>query len=356
MDGIDAVLVDIAKTKLTIVTTHQEPLPQQLKQELLSLCVPGPNEINRMGQLDNQIGLLFAHTANKLIEKSSLDKSQIKAVGSHGQTIRHHPQAIFPFTLQIGNPNIIATETGVTTVADFRRRDMAYGGEGAPLVPAFHAWMFHSNKEDRAVINIGGITNITILNRDAKKDIIGFDLGPGNTLLDSWIYHIQQLPYDDAGKWAATGHIHTDLLNKLLADAYFHIPPPKSTGREHFNLVWLQTALQQYGKSIKSEDVQATLVELTSILISNALCTYLPKCSVLLCGGGTYNHYLRERIIKNATGYRFHSTEKLGIAPQWIEAAAFAWLARQTLKGLPGNIPSVTGARASAILGGIYLS
>lgn len=357
MDGIDAVLVDLSVKPPILLATYHQPLPPSLKQELLSLCQPGNDEINRMAQLDNQLGFLFAEAVNSLISKSKTNKAAIKAIGSHGQTIRHAPKATSPFTLQIANPNIIAAETDITTIADFRRKDIACGGEGAPLVPAFHAWMFHSDQEDRAIINIGGIANITILYKDVTQPTIGFDLGPGNTLLDSWIHYTCQRHYDDKGLWAASGQVHTELLQLLLADPYFQIDPPKSTGREYFNLAWLQRILQQYEKTIKPTDVQTTLVELTSVLIGKTLQRYLPHpCAVMLCGGGTYNDYLCQRIDQNAPGYLLQTTTEFGIEPQWIEATAFAWLAKQTLAGLPSNVPSVTGASRSTILGGIYLS
>jgi len=353
MDAIDTVLVDFDKQPLSVLHTHSEAIPASLKQSILSLCTPGSDEINRLGQLDVQLGRLFSNACHQLLKKSGIESKTIRAIGSHGQTIRHHPNLDFPFTLQIGDPNVIAARTGITTVADFRRRDMAIGGQGAPLVPAFHQSVFHDDKNNRVVLNIGGIANVTVLPANIKQAITGFDTGPGNTLMDAWAHRHLNKPYDKDGEWARTGKINQSLLDALLNDNYFTKNPPKSTGREHFNLEWLTKHLPQ---KIADEDVQRTLLELTVVSIINAIEQLEININdVLLCGGGIHNLFLVERLTELGKTYNFQSTENFGIAPDWVEAIAFAWLAKQTLAGKPGNIHSVTGAKDATILGGIYL-
>lgn len=350
LDAVDAVLVDFGKKPLTIIATHSEPVHDTLRQKILDLCHPGKNAIQRMGEVDHALGMLFANASLNLLKKTNYSSKDIRAIGSHGQTIRHEPNHSLPFTLQIGDPNIIVTQTGITTVADFRRRDMALGGQAAPLAPAFHNYLLRTEKENRWVVNIGGITNITLLAADAKKNVLGFDTGPGNTLLDAWCFRHTKNYYDKNGDWAASGRVNQDLLNILLSDPYFKITPPKSTGREYFNLNWLEQYLKKISGSILPKDIQATLVDLTAQSICGAI---NKNGSVWVCGGGAKNHYLMQRL-KELCGFNIMTTEKIGIHPDWIEACAFAWLARQTLLGKPGNLPSVTGARAFATLGAIY--
>lgn len=343
-DGIDAALVDFSQPHPQLIATHYNPYPRELRQLILELCHPGTNEINRLGELDIALGKAFAHTANTLLENQKISSTQIKAIGSHGQTIRHHPH--LKFTLQIGDPNVIAAETGITTIADFRRRDLAHGGQGAPLVPAFHQEIFAS-KESRAIVNIGGIANITVL----TDSVLGFDTGPGNNLLDAWAETHLQKTYDENGTWAAQGKVNIELLNQLLADPYFKLAPPKSTGREYFNLNWLKKFLTP---SISAVDVQATLAELTAINITDAVKKHLNTGEIFICGGGAHNAFLLSRIKELAKPLTAHSTSQLGIDPDWVEAIAFAWLAKQTLNKKPGNLTAVTGAKKPAILGGIY--
>ena len=283
-DGIDAAIVDFSQSHPTVITTHYTPYPADLKQKILALCQQGENEIYRLGELDIQLGKAFADAVHKTLEKESIPASAIKAIGSHGQTIRHSPQNPCRFTIQIADPNTIAAETGITTVADFRRKDMAHGGHGAPLVPAFHQQVLSSEKNHRAIINIGGISNVTFLPRN--NPVIGYDLGPGNVLMDEWIYLHHQKNHDENGAWAAQGKVHADLLNCLLADDYFKVLPPKSTGREYFNLAWLNKHLHAVDKNTTGADVQATLVELTREVLSiRFVIIYLLRNSV--CGGGT---------------------------------------------------------------------
>mgnify|MGYP001589564781 FL=1 len=355
VDGIDAALVSIpVNGQLALLATHHQPFPATVRDAIQALMQPGPDEIEREGELDVQLGRLFAEATKTLLAKSGVSASSIRAIGSHGQTIRHCPHAPHPFSRQIGNPSVIAEVTGVTTVADFRARDLAAGGEGAPLVPAFHRWLFRKPGVHRAIVNIGGIANITWLPADENSAVLGFDTGPGNTLLDQWIRRHQNESYDRDGAWAASGRVQKDLLAQLMADGYFAKAPPKSTGREHFNLAWLE---QQHVGKLAPEDIQATLAELTAASIAQGL-TLLPEKigEIYICGGGTHNRHLLARLRALLPGIPFATTETLGLDPDWVEAAAFAWLAHQTLAGHAGNLPSVTGARHPVLLGGIYLA
>ncbi|MBX3709878.1 MAG: anhydro-N-acetylmuramic acid kinase [Gammaproteobacteria bacterium] len=355
VDGIDAAIVDFSSSLPYITATHYTPYPPELRDKILALCQQGENEIHRLGELDVLLAKKFAQAVNELLKKKSVAPQSIQAIGSHGQTIRHYPHQPHRFTLQIGDPNTIAAETGITTVADFRRKDIAYGGQGAPLVPAFHQHVFASHHTHRAIVNIGGISNVTVLNQDASQPIIGFDLGPGNVLLDAWINHHQQQKYDVDGTWSAQGTIHPELLTNLLHHDFFQLSPPKSTGREEFNLPWLNSKLRNFRKDISAVDVQATLVELTARSIIDAIHQQLPAGEILICGGGTHNAFLMSRLHDLAAPqFIVDTTQKYGLDPDWIEATAFAWLARQTLKREPGNLPSVTGAKQPATLGGIY--
>lgn len=355
VDGIDAIIVDFSRKQPKIAATYFQPYDASTRKQILDLCKPGENEIHRLGELDVALGKAFANTVNHILKRGSINPKYIKAIGSHGQTVRHHPHSDNRFTIQIGDPNIIAAKTGITTIADFRRKDLAHGGQGAPLVPAFHNYLLRSKDSDRAIVNIGGIANVTLLSRKQPKHIIGFDTGPGNTLLDSWIFYCQQKACDERGAWGATGVVDHDLLNKMLTDPYFKLPPPKSTGREYFNLEWLQTNIA--GHNISQADVQATLIELTATSIVNAIKTNMQTGEILICGGGTHNDFLMKRLKALALpGLTVHSTQKFGIDPDWVEAMAFAWLAQQTLKRAPGNIPSVTGAQNETILGGVYFA
>jgi len=349
VDGIDAVLVDFTQPLPAIIATHYEKMPAHLRQSILELCESGMNEIERMGALDVALGKQFATAAKTLLQKSGISANTVRAIGHHGQTIRHRPDD--KFTLQIGDANIVAAETGITTVADFRRRDLAFAGQGAPLVPAFHQFAFADNQVNRAILNIGGIANVTLLKKSGNDPIIGFDTGPGNLLLDAWVNHHLQQPYDKEGAWAKTGTINTALLKQLLNDPFFKLPAPKSTGREYFNLKWLQSMLPT---SFNPADIQATLVELTAQSIILAISSYMTDGEILVCGGGAHNEFLMQRLQALTSKQIVASTQKLGMDPDWVEAIAFAWLAKQTLHKKPGNLPSVTGANKSTILGGVY--
>lgn len=351
IDGIDAALVDFSTTTPRVLATHYQPYQAKLRQQILAICQPGDNEIARLGELDILLANLFADSVQALLKQAGTFPSAIIAIGSHGQTIRHAPKQ---FTLQIGDPNTIAAKTGITTVADFRRKDLALGGQGAPLVPAFHHSVFATNI-DRAIVNIGGIANVTLLPKNDCDNIVGFDTGPGNTLLDDWIHTHLHKAYDEDGQFAASGKVNQALLQSLLADDYFLLTPPKSTGREYFNRDWLDQKLNLLPQPPSPEDVQATLVELTATSIVNAIKQNFTQGEIYVCGGGAHNQYLMSRIHALSTpNFKTATTAALGIDPEWVEAIAFAWLAAQTMQKKSGNLPSVTGAEQAVILGGIY--
>lgn len=352
MDAMDAVLVDLASSFPRQKHQISIPLPEALRESLLALCQDGPDEITRMAKADIQVAQISAQAVRLLLEEASLSASDIQAIGSHGQTIRHLPE--FGNTLQIGSPSHIAEQTGILTVADFRRRDMAAGGQGAPLVPAFHETVFRHTEKNRVILNIGGIANISILPGAKHIPVSGFDTGPGNTLMDYWNQKHQGTRYDLDGNWASSGTVDQDLLHDCLSDAYFSRLPPKSTGREHFNAQWLYSFLRQH-RLLNPADVQATLMELTAKSIATDIQRHAADCQELfVCGGGAHNNALLDRIAFHLPAVTVDSTHSLGLAAEWVEATAFAWLARQTIHGLPGNLPCVTNAKGRRILGGIY--
>ncbi len=349
VDGIDAVVVDFGQPEPKLIAQHYTPYTAELRQCILELCQPGDDEVNRLGELDKLLGKSFAEATHVLLRNSKINPADICAIGSHGQSIRHHPQK--GFTLQIGDPNVIAAETGITTVADFRRRDIAFGGQGAPLVPAFHHAVFSTPATDRVIVNIGGIANITLLPADKNQPVMGFDTGPGNILLDAWAEKHLRQPRDESGAFAQKGTLQLPLLNQLLNDNFFKLLPPKSTGREYFNLKWLAPFLKDHAEPA---DIQATLTELTAQSIMQAIKTYFDTGEILICGGGVHNDYLMQRLREAGSQYQIDSTLKFGIHPDWVEAMAFAWLAKQTLARNPGNLTAVTGAKKGSILGGVY--
>ena len=348
IDGVDAVIAQFEPFRL--LATHGTPIDDATRAQILALCEPGQNEIARMGTLDFSLGELFAQASRAVLSQTALSNSDITAIGSHGQTVRHYPEQ--GFSLQIGNPTLIAEQTGITTIADFRRRDLAAGGQGAPLVPAFHEWFFHHEARDRVIVNIGGMANITLLPADKGLKVSGFDTGPGNVLMDSWIYTHQQQRYDACGQWAAQGQIDTELLNTMLGDPYFDLPAPKSTGREHFNVSWL--AQQIKGRDISPVDIQRTLVQLTAQTICDEIIKAgMQNADIYICGGGAHNSLLMQAM-SEYIGHEVLSTETLGLHPDWVEAVAFAWLAYQTWHQQPSNLPDVTGAQGRRILGAIH--
>jgi anhydro-N-acetylmuramic acid kinase len=352
IDGVDAVLAEIGDDDFRIVGANTTPFPGDLHSRLHKLVETPQTSLRDLGALDVAVGRFFAECALKLIASSGLRPENVAAIGSHGQTVYHEPLGDEPFSLQLGDPNVIAAMTGSTTIADFRRLDVALGGQGAPLVPAFHAWAFGDAREQRVVVNIGGIANITVLS--PGRDVTGFDTGPGNTLLDVWSRATNQKPYDEAGRWAASGVVNRALLDACLAEPYFRARPPKSTGRELFNREWLDKYLARSGVGISAVDVQTTLAELTATTIAAAIRDELPDCrEVIVCGGGVHNADLMTRLRRLSTT-RVTTTDAHGVPPDWVEGAAFAWLARARVRELAGNVPSVTGARRPAVLGGVY--
>ena len=353
MDGIDAALVRFGSHQCEAICTHSHPYPAPLRDELLEASRnPRSCTVDDVGRLDRQVGECFRDAAQNLLDGTNTAPADVRAIGSHGQTLRHLPDADTPFTLQIGDPNVIAAGTRITTVADFRRRDLAAGGEAAPLTPLFHRWLFADDAEDRVVLNVGGIANVTLLPASGN-DVTGFDTGPGNTLLDAWIRREQGREYDVDGAWASSAAPSAALLERLLSDAYFRRPPPKSTGFEYFNLSWLAGFLDE--SPSPAATVQATLLALTVQSIADAVERHAPSAArIIVCGGGSHNRALMQGL-STAIAVPVVTTEDFGLDADWVEAAAFAWLARETLEGRAGNVPSVTGADRAEVLGGIYL-
>ncbi|MBR9726620.1 anhydro-N-acetylmuramic acid kinase [Shewanella intestini] len=354
MDGVDAVLVNFASGSPVFECAYTEPIPAHILSGLQRLCAPSNNEINPLGQLDRHVGKLFARAVNQLLIKAKLTPEQITAIGSHGQTVRHMPDLDPSFTLQIGDPNTIAAETGINVIADFRSKDIALGGQGAPLVPAFHQQVFTKPDIDRVILNIGGIANITYLSANAEQ-VIGFDTGPGNTLMDTFIQQERQQAYDNNGQWAASGTVNKALLSQLLSHSYFAMSYPKSTGRELFNRKWLAQQLANF-TAIAPEDIQATLLDFTCYSIANDIRRLTTNGEILVCGGGARNSTLMARLAEILAHHTLTTTASAGIDPQWVEGIAFAWLAMRFVHRLPGNLPAVTGASRAAILGGLFVA
>ena len=356
MDGIDAALISFADHECDVLMTAMSPYPEELRSELVTASrQPETCTVDKIGQLDRWVAECFANAALQLIEKSNLSENSIVAIGSHGQTLRHQPRVARPFTLQIGDPNIIAYRTGLTTVADFRRRDLAAGGEGAPLAPAFHHWLFSDDVRNRCVLNIGGIANVTMLLTD-RDATLGFDTGPGNFLMDNWIRRHRDKPFDENGAWAGSGSIHAPLLAIMLDDPYFELPPPKSTGFEYFNNGWIHSKIASLGdQQVCSIDVQTTLAELTAKTIATSVLSHARDIDdVLVCGGGAHNSYLMSRLRSYLSGVAVTTTDEHGLHPDWVEAAAFAWLAKRRLTNDPSSLPEVTGASSGQVLGAVY--
>ncbi|QIB66014.1 anhydro-N-acetylmuramic acid kinase [Kineobactrum salinum] len=355
IDAVDCALLDCGGNTIKLLAAREAPIPATLRARIAAISQPGDNEIEALGRLDRDLGTLFATASLDLLAEAGLVSADINAIGSHGQTIRHRPPSAdrtAPFTLQIGDPNTIAELTGITTVADFRRRDMAAGGEGAPLAPAFHAAAFAAPDRNRAIVNIGGIANVSLLAGLTLS--AGFDTGPGNTLLDHWINRHQAARYDQHGQWSAEGTVSATLLKALEAHPYMARCGPRSTGKEAFNLDWLDDCLRAM-PALDPRDVQATLAEFTAASIARAIGNWeLRVDEVYVCGGGARNTDLMRRLYQKLAPARLDTTAVLGIDPEWVEAAAFAWLAWRSMEGLAGNAPQVTGAAGTRVLGGIY--
>ena len=346
VDGVDAVMADFADGKVVTLGHVHLPFAPSLREALQSLMQTGEDEIERAGDASVALSKCYAEAVASLLVTTGMKAEQVAAIGAHGQTIRHRPER--GFTTQLNAPALLSELTGIAVVADFRSRDVAAGGQGAPLVPAFHAAMF-SGAAPRAVVNIGGIANVTLLpallsGLGSSEPVRGFDTGPGNTLMDAWCERHTGKAFDDGGAWGATGQIDERLLAALLADPYFDKTPPKSTGRELFNTAWLDAKLAAFGSSVAAADVQATLVALTARSINNAV----GERACYVCGGGVFNAALMRQLP------RAQSTQALGAHPMQVEALAFAWLARQCFASVPGNVPTVTGSKGLRILGAVY--
>ncbi|HTP39975.1 MAG TPA: anhydro-N-acetylmuramic acid kinase [Steroidobacteraceae bacterium] len=352
MDGIDAVLLEVDEHGMRVRAATSRQWPDALRARLRAAAeAPAQVGLFELGSLDAAAALEFAAATRGLLGAARLTAADIRAVGSHGQTLLHQPRAVPPFTLQIGDPSLMAEQLGIDVVADFRRRDLAAGGEGAPLAPAFHQAAFGSTEEVRAVLNLGGIANLTIL--DPERPVLGFDTGPGNCLMDAWVRRNFGQPYDPHGAWAAAGRHDAALLAALLDEPYFARPAPKSTGRDLFSDEWLAARLAT--TTLPAGDVQATLSELTAQSITGALLRLPTRpARLLVCGGGIHNTFLLNRLAELLPFLAVQSTADYGIAPEHVEGAAFAWLAHRHVAGATANLPSVTGARHAVPLGGLF--
>ncbi len=352
-DGVDAALVTLDSRGYEIHGTSTTPYPASIRQRIETLLANSTVSLEELGGLDVAIARFFADCALRLLDESGHDPGSVAGIGHSGHTVFHRPDGQEAFTLQLGDPSTVAARTGITTVGHLRQMDIALGGQGAPLAPAFHQWAFADPGERRAVVNIGGIANVSIL--VSGRAPLGFDTGPGNTLLDRWAQRCIGRPYDHDGAWSRTGHVHSGLLDEMRSDPFFRLPAPKSTGLEHFNLDWLKAALERTTERPCDADVQATLVELTAATIALATRDAGRRPHrVILCGGGARNGALRQRLAAHLEGIPVESSGHHGIEPEWVEAVLFAWLSRARLRGETGNVPAVTGARRAAMLGGVY--
>ena len=358
LDGVDAVLVESAGSSGTLreLAFAHLAFPSELRDELLALNTPGPDELHRSALAGNGLARVYAKAAEQLLAASGLAPSQVDAIGAHGQTVRHRPREFdgVGYTLQLLNGSLLAEMTGIAVVCDLRSRDLAAGGIGAPLVPAFHAGIFAQAGRQVAVLNLGGIANLTLL--PATGAVRGFDCGPGNVLMDLWVRRQHRQPFDAGGQWAASGRVDAGLLDTLLAEPFLALPPPKSTGRDLFNAPWLDARLAASRAGLSDTDVMATLAEFTSLGATNALRQALPSVQTLLvCGGGAFNAHVMSRLKHLVPdGVEVLSTAARGVAPDRVEALAFAWLAREHLAGRAGSLPAVTGARGPRVLGALY--
>jgi len=348
LDGVDAVLVRFSNEGQETLATHYLPYPEAIRQEALALSAPGADELHRSSLLANQLAQLYAAATSQLLQQTKFSALDVTALGCHGQTLRHQPAA--GYSLQLNNPSLLAELCGIPVIADFRNRDIAAGGQGAPLVPAFHSALFHDSQRHRVLLNLGGIANLTNLRHGCPT--LGFDCGPANILLDVWIMQTRGETYDRSGAWAASGQVLPELLKILLSHPFFECLPPKSCGREEFNLAWLQSCL---GGEERPVDVQATLVQLTALSAAHAIMRWCGTPDELfVCGGGAHNNALLQRLAEALPETTIATTAGLGIPPDWVEAVAFAWLARQHVLNRPGNLPEVTGARGLRVLGARY--
>jgi anhydro-N-acetylmuramic acid kinase len=347
MDGVDVALCNIGPDGCVLEYALEYPFNSELKSDILE-CISGPATLKTVGQIDHRLGVLFADAVNAILKENQVDPESVEAIGLHGQTLWHEPDGEMPFSLQLGDANIVVARTGITTVADFRRRDIALGGQGAPFAPAFHAFAFGGLEKRCAVVNIGGIANITLL----EDEVTGYDTGPGNMLIDGWVTEKRQEPFDKDGDWARTGTVHEELLERFLSDSYFVKEAPKSTGREYFSRAWLEEKLSGF-ESLEPQDVQSTLTELTARTITDEARKADPEL-LLICGGGVKNAYLMERLSVLMAGCEVAPTDDYGVSSADMEAMAFAWLAYKRMQNEPVALSSVTGAKEDGVLGGIY--
>lgn len=354
LDGVDAALIRCLPAGAPqILGAVHLPYPEALRQQVLSLCRDQGGGFVQQGRLDVALARWYAQAVHQLLQATGRSASEVRAIGSHGQTVHHEAVGDLPFTLQLGDPNTLAVATGITVVADFRRRDMALGGQGAPLAPGFHELAFRHPERCRVVLNCGGIANITVL---APGEVcIGYDTGPANILMDAWVQQQLGQPFDRDGALAAQGRVDEALLRAMRADPYFALPSPKSTGREYFHLDWVLRHLAARGAALPLADVQRTLLELTAGTISDAIARHAAGGDLLVAGGGAANGALLERLRALNPGWTVETTASLGLPPELVEAVAFAVFAQRSMDGLPGNLPSVTGAARPCVLGGIYL-
>ena len=363
LDGTDGVLVDFSSQPLRVIAAASEPFSNDLRAELLALNTPSHNELHRAALAANELAAVSAQVVKQLLAQAAtqdITPSHVKAIGAHGQTVRHQPQRISSspsgagYTLQLNNPALLAELTGIDVVADFRSRDVAAGGQGAPLVPAFHQGVFGHADRTVLVLNLGGISNLSVLPPPGMGPVLGFDCGPGNALMDAWCQQHTGQPFDAGGAWAASGQLIPELLASLLDEAYFAKPPPKSTGRDLFSLTWLAQKLASFATH-RPEDIQNTLTEFTATACFTGATSYKKNSiELIVCGGGAFNQHLMQRLQAGLPTLHVGTSSAHGLPPLQVEAAAFAWLARQTMHRLPGNLASVTGAAGPRVLGAIY--
>jgi anhydro-N-acetylmuramic acid kinase len=348
LDGVDVVLCNLEEATCKLLASIQHPLDTDLKTEILHL-ISHPVTLAQVGALHHRLGVLFAEAVTALIHTHHIDPKEVKAIGLHGQTLWHEPNSDTPFSMQLGDPNVVAVRTGIDVVADFRSKDIALGGQGAPFAPAFHHFLFHTLSQKTAVLNIGGMANITVID----SPLLGYDTGVGNVLLDLWINQHKQLPYDHNGNWAASGSKNSTLLARFFDDPFFGKTAPKSTGREHFNASWLKKRVHDL--HVNPQDVQATLLELTAQSIANEVSKF-DVTLLLICGGGVKNSFLMQRLRALLPKVTLHSTDHYGVNSEFMEALAFAWLAYKRVRHESVPLKDVTGALRDAVLGGIYAS
>ena len=355
LDGVDGVLADFSNTGVRVIAHAHQAFDSALAGELLALNTAGANELHRAALAGNALARLYASVVAELLRTSSIAPAQVRAIGAHGQTVRHRPREFdgTGYTIQSNGPALLAELTGIDVIADLRSRDVAAGGQGAPLVPAFHRAVFARADETVGVLNLGGIANLTVLHADGRTT--GFDCGPGNLLMDHWCARHLGRPYDDAGAWGASGHVDTALFAQMLAEPYFALPAPKSTGRDLFHAEWLDAQLQRRAAALRAEDVQATLAELTATSCAHDVQRAAPSATELLvCGGGAFNDLVMQRLAAHLPTLRVQRTDARGLPAMQVEACAFAWLARAFCEREPGNLASVTGARGERVLGALY--